>query len=583
MALSLIVVGLGFLLARTEGAAVGRCIRVNSYTHDDRSCQVYHVCMRGGWVAATCPPAQVFNPSVQNCVAASLYRCPDTPGCSPGTCLNGGRCIPTLDGLGQCRCLPGFTGNRCQTATGGTGSVTGGSTGGGTSSTADTCTDLKCVNGGRCFKESAGKAQCYCPSPFGGPLCGRKLNSDGVCPVPKESTCDPACENGGKCFEADGKPKCFCPEGFNGDRCELTLGQCNLMDCQNGGECNEDSDGKATCTCPKPYSGKFCQLEVSDACYALKCENNAPCKRVGRTTVCDCPDGYIGDRCQYEDPCPNIKCLHGGKCETGDRGQAICNCAAGYTGNFCEIALDCVGFTCYNGGECKIIDNKRECVCTDWTKGDKCEKKLGCKVDGKEPCQNGGTCVTSQDGFQCICPLGRKGIYCDELRTCSENIVCENGGDCEDTKDEGAKCNCKKGFIGPKCEVKEDPCGGCQNGGVCELPSLLPADSPESMKLCACPAGFTGKLCEIESECTLPCSQNVGASGERYHTYVFPDLEKRDHVYLCRKGRVSRLKYCDEERWFDPFSLECHTEKSFAAARTTAGVALYPKTIPDDK
>ncbi|GFR94692.1 delta-like protein 1 [Elysia marginata] len=279
-----------------------------------------------------------------------------------------------------------------------------------------------------------------------------------------------------------------------------------------------------------------------------------------------------------EDPCPNIKCLHGGKCEAGDRGQAVCHCEVGYTGHFCEIALDCDGFTCYNGGKCKIEDNHRRCECPDRTTGDKCEKRLQCHGDGMAPCKNGGKCVSAEDGFKCVCPLGRKGIFCEELRPCSDHVVCENGGACDDAKGKGAKCACVDGFTGPRCEVKEDDCGGCENGGVCELPPLLPADSPDSAKVCACPKGFIGKRCQTETACTTPCPENAGASGERYHTFVYPDLENRDHVYLCRKGRLSHIKYC-EEGWYNPFAMECYKKEPLREALQTAGEALYPTTM----
>lgn len=292
--------------------------------------------------------------------------------------------------------------------------------------------------------------------------------------------------------------------------------------------------------------------------------------------MCDCPDGFIGDRCQYKDPCPDISCLHGGKCEAGDRGQAVCNCEPGYTGHFCEIALDCEGFTCYNGGQCKIENNVRVCECPDRTSGDRCEKRLNCHGDGKAPCKNDGQCVSSEDGFVCVCPLGRKGLFCEELRSCNENVNCENGGVCNDVAGDGATCVCAAGFKGPRCEVAEDDCGGCENGGVCELPPLLPANSPDSAKVCACPAGYTGEKCEKETACTIPCPANAGASGERYHTIVYPDLVQRDYVYLCRLGRLSHLQYCEDGLWFDPFAMECHTDKTFAAARQTAGEVLYP-------
>ncbi|GFN84825.1 neurogenic locus notch homolog protein 1-like [Plakobranchus ocellatus] len=523
----------------TRGAAVGRCLTVNSYTYDDQSCSTYYICTSTGWIARSCPARQVFNPNTLSCVDEFSYNCQRTgsnvnSGCTSSSCQHGGICIPTVDGLGRCRCRTGYSGNNCQIAAG---SNPG-------SGTATSCAAITCENGGRCYLDSRNQARCYCPSPFAGPRCDNTLtSSDGICPVPR------------------------------------ALDPCSLLNCENGGNCLEE-DGEAKCQCPEGYAGDQCQNPVSEACAALQCANNAPCQTVGSETTCDCPEGFIGDRCQYADPCPDIKCLHGGECQAGERGEASCKCAVGYTGHFCEIALDCDGFTCYNGGTCKIQDNARECECPARTEGERCEKKLQCAGNGTAPCQNGGRCVNSQDGFVCVCPLGRKGLFCEKLRDCGENVVCENGGTCENVADKGAKCKCAEGFEGSRCEVAMDTCGGCQNGGRCELPSLLPADSPDSAKLCACPANFIGKHCETETTCTTPCPEKAGASGERYHTFVYPDIINRDHVYLCREGRLSHLKYCDDGFWFSPFAFQCHTNSSFLPARLTAGEALFPATIP---
>ncbi|CAF1260418.1 unnamed protein product [Rotaria sordida] len=83
-----------------------------------------------------------------------------------------------------------------------------------------------------------------------------------------------------------------------------------------------------------------------------------------------------------------------------------------------------------------------------------------------------------------------------EVRTC-QYVICANGGQCREANTSRCfTCDCKVGFTGTMCEIKEKimntthPCEFelCQHGGIC-----LPINSDF---LCQCPPFTTGRYCE---------------------------------------------------------------------------------------
>lgn len=104
--------------------------------------------------------------------------------CAGLQCLNGGICYS-----GECACVPGYTGARCDIKV-----------------DTNPCTKLECQNGGTCVDGT-----CKCPSGYYGLLCEQKVDS---CNYIK-------CENGGVCVDGS----CDCSFGYTGNRCQVLLKQ----------------------------------------------------------------------------------------------------------------------------------------------------------------------------------------------------------------------------------------------------------------------------------------------------------------------------------------------------------------------
>ena len=95
------------------------------------------------------------------------------------------------------------------------------------------------------------------------------------------------------------------------------------------------------------------------------------------------------------------------------------------------------------------------------------------------------------NGYECKCQAGFTGKNCEEnIDECkTNNVVCKNGGTCEDLIN-GYECKCQAGFKGKNCEENIDECIGvnCQNGGTCK-------DKINAFE-CVCKPGFSGVFCQ---------------------------------------------------------------------------------------
>ncbi|XP_053386538.1 low-density lipoprotein receptor-related protein 1-like isoform X2 [Mercenaria mercenaria] len=214
----------------------------------------------------------------------SAPRCQCLPGYDPktncakrtcdGYCENGALCTLRDNAL-ACQCPLGYFGDRCENI-------------------AVNCTNVKCLNGGKCVLANqignaggqGAQVQCSCQARYTGSRCEMYLGCDGFC------------KNGGNCSVGEnGSMMCTCPVYYVGTRCET----CN---CGKNGECSTQKVNNVEqtyCKCiDKHFEGQFCNRSIChDWCYnggqCIHCqlmENN-----IGQCEECVCKPQTSGPRC----------------------------------------------------------------------------------------------------------------------------------------------------------------------------------------------------------------------------------------------------------------------------------------------
>jgi hypothetical protein len=162
--------------------------------------------LAGALVTACQFPDYTVEPPT-NAIAGAAGMAPMLPGSTSGAagtastndpcldspCLNGGRCIATLQGSLVCLCEEGYRGDLCEVAF-------------------NNCEPDPCLNGGKCF-DGASVAFCDCPDGYEGATCERS----------HDDCLDDPCSNGGICVDGDQSRTCTCPPGFSGEDCEAGL------------------------------------------------------------------------------------------------------------------------------------------------------------------------------------------------------------------------------------------------------------------------------------------------------------------------------------------------------------------------
>jgi len=114
--------------------------------------------------------------------------------CESLPCQNGGSCI-ARNSTYDCVCLPGMTGQKCET----------------NQTLSDSCSLSPCQNGGLCYTY-AGQPFCICPSRASGRYCE----------YGSFDPCDSSpCLNDGKCISRNNTFECACPRGTTGNQCEI--------------------------------------------------------------------------------------------------------------------------------------------------------------------------------------------------------------------------------------------------------------------------------------------------------------------------------------------------------------------------
>lgn len=130
-----------------------------------------------------------------------------------------------------------------------------------------------------------------------------------------------------------------------------------------------------------------------------------------------------------------------------------------------------------------------------------------------KPCTNNGVCINQgHSAYKCQCPKGYEGPKCQKkIVSCSPTINCGPNTDyCYQDEDLFQHCKCLAGFIGDRCDTK-DKCyeNPCKNDGHC---SNVHGDF-----VCTCKAGFTGSLCQIKLKPCYGYCKNGGSCQYDYN------------------------------------------------------------------
>jgi len=210
---------------------------------------------------------------------------------------------------------------------------------------------------------------------------------------------------------------------------------CVGVNCQNGGNCIEETDG-FTCSCATGYGGTWCETCAlgfggTDCRTALgQCDVNE--KSAIFRGECVCKNG----NCDVGEYCYHSKCNAQRKCAVDGVNQLSYECSCGV--NSCTIGQYCYHGQCHDGKMCKqdkrnAVTNKcgcsgsQTCNVGQYCWENKCHDMIQCYVAGNrkasETCKCGtNTCNTSQYCFtyewqlrchsvpQCECDSAR-GFY----------------------------------------------------------------------------------------------------------------------------------------------------------------------------
>ena len=70
--------------------------------------------------------------------------------------------------------------------------------------------------------------------------------------------------------------ECNCNSGYTGDYCQINIDECENIECQNGGMC-QDLINAFECQCQNGYNGTICEYNIDD-CYNEPCGEYGACQ-----------------------------------------------------------------------------------------------------------------------------------------------------------------------------------------------------------------------------------------------------------------------------------------------------------------
>ncbi|XP_052767042.1 neurogenic locus notch homolog protein 2-like [Mya arenaria] len=468
--------------------------------------------------------------------------------CQKLHCENGGTCV-TKHWAASCYCLPGYTGEKCETAV-------------------DECGSNPCFNNGTCIDHVNGYT-CNCEGAYGGVNC--QIDVDECASSP--------CLLGATCLDHVNGYECYCSYGRTGTHCEIDM-SCNFdkdtfcswhneqrwdnfdWTLQRMSTASMDTGPDADHTVGTS-NGSYIYIEtsapriVNETAWLVspvmryrsaqaQClqfwynmngasvgtlnvylqsvdGTNIPGKRVWSSIGNQGPvwqfsqvqiisdsdlkiifegivgDGYVGDIAIDDISFADGSCALSSTTAPVTTTSTSMLLSTTPTGNI----NGCEGKPCIHG-VCYVHQKEYFCLCHAGYGGQNCQ------IDQDEcsssPCKNGATCEDDVDNFVCHCKHGYAGIFCEtEIDECLSS-PCLNGGSCLDDVN-GYTCTCVQGVGGAHCENMLDPCfyNPCVNGKCFSHHVLF---------LCICPAHFTGKFCEISQDvcAAMPCLNGATCS-----------------------------------------------------------------------
>ncbi|VDO98563.1 unnamed protein product [Soboliphyme baturini] len=402
----------------------------------------------------------------------------------------------------------------------------------------DPCLSVYCQHGSKCVVSADGKiAQCICPDKcprFGDnrgsrPLCGE----DGV---DYESLCDLQRSSCNSMRDIKVKYIGLCDP-------------CAHVTCPDGTICKLDSLRQPVCRCSEQCpltirpvcasNGKTYQNECFMAVDA--CKSNVDLRMIYEGT---CESG--------DNPCSNMKCLHGQQCfiDSDSRPSCMCvyNCqpalrmVCGKDGvtydNECELKKRrslCGGYDCPNGAVCVIRHGKAVCQCP--TCRDEFDPVCGsdgitysneCKMR-KEACYSKTDIFVSYKGFcdgcqnnacdyyaYCVSDgRGNSECRCPDISDCRESkkVVCGTDGVTYESE-----CHLRVSACQQRLFVMVASAGACDSPDKTVFVQVTPVSDSCQDKLCELGARCESGKCVCPTACPRPSLTDkvCGSDGRVY-------------------------------------------------------------------